>query len=246
MKSEIHLRFYEELNDLLPLHKRKRRFACLLEGRTRVENLLQDFKVPLDLVEIVLVNGESVEFSHCLENGDAVSVYPVFESLDVGPLLRVREKPLRQMGQIRFLTGIGLNRLSSYLRLLGFDTLSSNAAGKDEIIRFTEGEKRILLTCDASLRQDPCITRIHWVRSAKPRLQLKEILSRYDLYGCAAPFSRCPACNNTVRDCRDWCCAGCGKENRNAYRAGRMQQLVDRILAEDPEIKQAGNPNRSI
>lgn len=246
MRTEIYLRFYEELNDYLPLHKRKRRFVCLLEGGTRVEYLLQHFKVPADLVEIVLVNGNSVGFSHLLENGDTVSVYPIFESLDIGPLVRVRKKPLRQMGKIRFMTDISLNRLSSYLRLLGFDTLISSANVREDIIRFAEAEKRILLTRDAALCQDPSITRAHRVRAVKPRHQLMEILSRYDLYGCAVPYSRCPSCNKIARDCRDWTCSECRKKNRNARRTNRIQSLVNRILSENPTPDKTGSQERSI
>lgn len=229
MRSEIHLRFYEELNDFLPLNKRKRRFVYPFEGRIRIKRLLQIFEVPLDLVELVLVNGDSVGFSHLLENGDTVSVYPVFESLDVGPLVRVRKKPLRRS---RFLVDISLNRLAFYLRLLGFDARISHTPCREDIVRKAEKDRRILLTRDAALYRDPSIARSHLVRQDKPRRQLAEILSGYDLYGCAVPFSRCPSCNKPVRNCRDWSCTECGKNERNAYRTKRMQLLVDRILGE--------------
>jgi uncharacterized protein with PIN domain len=229
MKSEIYLRFYEELNDFLPLNKRKRCFAYLSEGNIRVEKLLQVFKVPPDLVEIVLVNGESVEFSHPLKNGDSVSIYPVFESLDVGPLVRVRKKPLRKN---RFLVDASLSRLASYLRLFGFDTRISNTADGEDIIRAAEKGRRILLTRDAAFLRETSITRIHLVRYAKPRLQLTEILSRYDLYRSAAPYSRCPSCNKIIRNRRDWSCSRCGMKNRNKYRTERMQSFINRILSE--------------
>jgi uncharacterized protein len=229
MKSEIYLRFYEELNDFLPLDKQKRCFACLFEGGIRVEKLLQDFKVPPDLVEIVLVNGDSVKFSHPLKNGDTVSFYPVFESLDVGPLVRVRKKPLRQS---RFLVDASLSRLASYLRLFGFDTRISNFAEREDIIRAAEKDRRILLTCDAAFLRETSITRIRLVRHAKPRLQLTEILSRYDLYRSAAPYSRCPSCNKIVRNARKWSCSECGTRIRNKYRTERMQSFIHRILSE--------------
>ena len=46
-------------------------------------------------VELILVNGVSVGFSHPVRDGDRISVYPKFEALDVSPLLRIRERPLR-------------------------------------------------------------------------------------------------------------------------------------------------------
>ena len=41
-------------------------------------------------VDVILVNGESVDFTHIVCNGDCISVYPVFESLDIIPVLRRR------------------------------------------------------------------------------------------------------------------------------------------------------------
>ncbi len=232
MTSEIYLRFYEELNDFLPPNKRKRRFVYLFEGVIQAEKLLKDFEVPLGLVEMVLVNGDSVKISHLLKNGDTVSIYPVFESLDVGPLVRLREKPLRQLHRNRFLVDTGLNRLTAYLRLFGFDTWNADAVSRENIIRVAEKDRRILLTSNAALIKDPLITRIHLVRQKKPRRQLEEILSRYDLYGCAVPYSRCPSCNKIVQECRDWSCSDCGKKNRNAFRTKRLQLLVDRTLSD--------------
>lgn len=42
----------------------------------------------------MLVNGVSVGFDHLLKEADRVAVYPRCETLDVTPLLRVRERPL--------------------------------------------------------------------------------------------------------------------------------------------------------
>ena len=232
MTSEIYLRFYEELNDFLPPNKRKLRFAYTVEDGSPVEKLLKDFEMPLHLVEMVLVNGDAVKISHRLKNGDTVSIYPVFESLDIGPLVRLREKPLRQLHRNRFLVDTGLNRLSAYLRLFGFDTRNSTAGSGENIVRLAEKARRILLTCNAALIKNPAITRIHLIRHKKPRRQLAEILSRYYLYGCAVPYSRCPSCNKLVQDCRDWHCFDCGKKKPNALRAIRVKLLVDRILAD--------------
>ena len=227
MISRIQLRFYEELNDFLPPERRKCLFPYTFEGELPVETLLRDLHVPLELVELVLVNGSSVGFPFLLNNGDTVSVYPVIESLDVGSVVRVRQKPLRQ---IRFLVDPELRRLAAYLRLFGFDTLVSDSTSGEEMILTTEENRRILLTRDAALLQNPLITRIHLVQKNKPRHQLAEILSRYDLYGMVAPFSRCPSCNKTVNNLLDWSCAECGRKIRNNLRSQRIQFLVKQIL----------------
>ena len=111
MKLEIHVRLYEELNDFLPPEKRKLRFAHHLDTGSDVAGLLAELGIPCGHVELVLVNGESTDFSRFLKSGDLVSVYPVFESLDISSLVRVRKKPLRT---IRFVVGPRLMRLAGY------------------------------------------------------------------------------------------------------------------------------------
>jgi hypothetical protein len=234
MMSKIQLRFYEELNDFLPPERRKCLFPYTFEGELPVETLLRDLHVPLELVELVLVNGNSVGFPFLLNNGDTVSVYPVIESLDVRSIVRVRKKPLRQ---IRFLVEPELRRLAAYLRLFGFDTLVSDSITGEEMILTMEENRRILLTRDAALLQDPSTTRIHLVQQNKPRHQLAEILSRYDLYGMVAPFSRCPSCNKPVHSRLDWSCAECGRKIRNNIRSQRIQFLVNQILKREATPK---------
>jgi hypothetical protein len=178
MTSHIHLRLYEELNDFLPHERRKRRFVCPLNCIATVDQLLQSLKVPDDHVEIVLVNGESVGFSHRLKDGDWVSVYPVFESLNVKPLVRVRKGALRR---IRFLVDSDLPGLVHGLRAMGFDVLDSGSRPLEEIIRFAEEERRILLTGNPLLAQSKDLSRVHLIRESGPREQLSDVLSRFDL-----------------------------------------------------------------
>jgi len=173
----VNLRLYEELNDFLPSDKRKRRFAHRLEPSQSVREILKDLGVPCAEVEMVLVNGESVDFSHRLEDGDFVSIYPVFESFNVKPLMRVRAAPLRNT---RFLVSRGLRRLARRLRSLGFDTLDCSAWPWKTIVRVTEEERRILLTRKI-LKGHKEIARAYLVRHSRPGEQLVEVLSRFDL-----------------------------------------------------------------
>jgi hypothetical protein len=179
MKSEIHLRLYEELNDFLPPDKRKRRFSHRLKTGADVAALLAELRVPRDQVELVLVNGDSTDFSHLLKSGDFVSIYPVFESFDVSSLIRVRQKPLRL---IRFVVGPRLVRLARYLRLLGFDTLDGSDWFLDKIVRTTRKERRILLTRDPALMAHPELMRRYLIRETAPKRQLIEVLRRFDLF----------------------------------------------------------------
>lgn len=177
MASEIYLRFYEELNDFLLPDRRKRRFVYPLEGVTTVKALLASLGVPCAQVELVLIDGRSVDFSYLLQNGDNVGIYPVFESMNVKTLVRVRSKPLRET---RFILDSGLRRLAGYLRLCGFDALESGSWADEEKIRVSEEERRIMLTRDPALLENCRFSRILLLKKTKPRQQLIEVLSRLD------------------------------------------------------------------
>ena len=88
-------RFYEELNDFLAPERRRREFSCPCARAATTKHMIEALGVPHTEVELILVNGESVGFERLLQDGDRVAVYPRFEALDITPLLRVREWPLR-------------------------------------------------------------------------------------------------------------------------------------------------------
>jgi hypothetical protein len=171
MADAVHLRFYEELNDHLPYERRKREFAFPLAGTESVGQILQALNVPASKIELVLVNGSSADLSHRVSAGDRVSLYPVFESLDITPLLRIRSRALRQL---RFLVEPGLAPLACSLRALGFDAM----VGFPGTLNDEEG--RILVTSDPAFLRSG-LPRVCLVRETEPREQLNEILSRLDL-----------------------------------------------------------------
>ena len=120
--NRAHFRFYEELNEFLPHHKRKTEFVYHFHGAPSVKDAVEAIGVPHVEVDIILVNGISVSFSRKLSDGDRISVYPVFESFDVSAVTHLRARPLREP---RFILDVHLGRLAKYLRLCGFDTLFS-------------------------------------------------------------------------------------------------------------------------
>ncbi len=95
MKRAV-LRFYEELNDYLPEDKKKRDFVCVFDGRPSVEDLLKAVGVPSSEVDLALCNSESVSLDHILQDGDRLSIYPIFELLDIQGSTRVRVSPLKR------------------------------------------------------------------------------------------------------------------------------------------------------
>jgi hypothetical protein len=188
-------RFYAELNDFLPASCRQVAFAHAWRGPAAVKDVLEALGVPHPEIDLILVNGQSVGFEHVLRDGDQVSVYPVFETLDVTPLMRLRPLPLRET---RFALDVHLGRLAAYLRMLGFDTLWQHAWDDAALARCSHDEQRVLLTRDRGLLKRREVTRGYCVRAARPREQLLEVLARFDLSGQARPFTRCTQCNGML------------------------------------------------
>jgi uncharacterized protein with PIN domain len=193
--SVARFRFYEELNEFLPADRRKREFESRFARAATVKNAIEALGVPHTEVELILVNGESVDFGYRMREGDRVSVYPVFEALDVRPLLRVRPAPLRLT---RFIADAHLGGLARLLRMLGFDTLYDNAYSDEEIRRLAAEEHRIVLTRDRALLLCKTITHGCFVHARKPQDQLREIVQRLQLGTSLRPFARCLHCNVAV------------------------------------------------
>ncbi|MFV2005366.1 MAG: MoaD/ThiS family protein, partial [Gammaproteobacteria bacterium] len=83
MPQQISIRFYEELNDFLPQEQRKREFTQELKKDRSVKDLIESIGVPHTEIDLIIVNGESVDLNYLVKDGDHISVYPVFESLDI-------------------------------------------------------------------------------------------------------------------------------------------------------------------
>ena len=246
-------RFYEELNDFLPPVRRKREFAVPCARAATTKHMIEALGVPHTEVEVVLVNGESVGFDRVLRDGDRVAVYPKFEALDVKPLLRVRDEPLRTT---RFLADAHLGGLARLLRLAGFDTLYENGLTDAQIEALAREDGRIVLTRDRELLKRRGITHGCFVRALRPREQLREVIERLDLMRSVQPFTRCLACNAmlapidksavcdrlppNVRECHDrfTACTGCGRIYWEGSHWRRMRSIVDESIGRaSPQVQ---------
>src|ERR1035437_9360087 len=85
-----HFRFYAELNDFLPPERRFTEFAYGFLDVAPVKDRIESFGVPHTEVDLILVNGQSVDFAYRVQDGDRISVYPVFEAFDIAGLTRLR------------------------------------------------------------------------------------------------------------------------------------------------------------
>ena len=196
MRIRITLRFYAELNEFLEPGKRQVTFEYVCAGRQTAGEVIGAVGVPCSEVDLVMADGRSVGFSHPVENGVRLSIFPVFETLDLTPVPPVRARPLRRT---RFVLDTHLGRLAAYLRMLGLDTLYRNDYDDPELARISAQEGRILLTRDRELLARSAVTHGYEVREAAPRRQLAEVVERFDVRRQAAPFTRCLRCNEPLQ-----------------------------------------------
>jgi uncharacterized protein with PIN domain len=195
--TEVSFRFYEELNDFLAPNRRKRDFDIPFREQNSIKDMIESVGVPHTEIDLILVNGVSVDFSYIVQPDDRVSVYPVFEALDISKVTHLRPAPLRQN---RFVLDAHLGKLARYMRLLGFDTLYNNAYDDAELADISSsGDKRILLTRDHGLLMRKQITHGYFVREDNPKRQVREVLSRFDLHDDVKPFQRCTQCNGLIQ-----------------------------------------------
>lgn len=197
MKPEYmaEFRFYAELNDFLPPVQRNRTICYRFSGHPGIKDPIEVFGVPHTEVDLIIVNGQPVGFDHQLLTGDRVAVYPVFESLDISPMPKLRDKSMRFP---RFILDVNLGKLVKIMRLLGFDSLYRNDYRDAEVVDIAVNEQRIVLTRDRRLLFVKRISHGYWVRAVDSKSQTDEVLRRFNLYGLIRPFARCLVCNGTL------------------------------------------------
>lgn len=219
------------------------------DGRVSIKDMIEALGVPHTEVDLILVDGRSVDFDYLVQDGDRVSVYPVFESIDITPLVRVRPRPLREP---RFVLDTHLGRLAAYLRMLGFDTLYWNDAPDEILVHVSSQQGRILLTRDRGLLKRAEVTHGYCVRDSNPREQLLEVLRRFDLFDAVSPFRRCIRCNGSLEPVSKEAishrlppktrqyydefriCQGCDQVYWKGSHYQRMQQFIESVLAQEP------------
>ncbi|MFP4364885.1 MAG: Mut7-C RNAse domain-containing protein [Spirochaetia bacterium] len=224
--AQAFLRFYQELNEFLPPEKQKREFSVEFNPPVSVKHVIESQNIPHTEVDLILVNSDPVDFQYLLQPGDRVSVYPMFESVDISAYSPLRQSPLRNP---KFIADVHLGKLARLLRLCGFDTEYNNYLDDKEIADLSVKEKRAILTRDRGLLKRKKVNRGYCVRSQNADKQLREVFERFDLFASAKPFSRCISCNSILEradnddvvcpECGEakkwytefWKCTGCGK-----------------------------------
>ncbi|MCD6526341.1 MAG: Mut7-C ubiquitin/RNAse domain-containing protein [Desulfuromonas sp.] len=186
--------FYAQLNDFLPLRRRQCRFGAPFHGRPAVKDTVEALGVPHVEIDLIVVNGRSVEFGYQLEDGDRLQIYPLSAQSMVTPVIHLQ--PLLP-DPVQFILDVHLGKLARYLRLLGFDCLYRNDYSDEQLVALAQPQ-RLLLTRDLGVLKRSAVRYGYWLRSTQPREQLSEVVARYRLQPLIRPFSRCPWCNGRI------------------------------------------------
>jgi uncharacterized protein with PIN domain len=237
----VRLRFYGQLNDFLPFHLRHCRVTHALRGPASVKDVIEALGVPHPEVDVIIVNGQPTDFTYRMRDGDDVSVYPAFHTVDTTGLVRAG---IDAPQPVRFVLDIHLRKLATLLRLAGDDALLLR--DDREVADVSAAEGRVALTRDVGLLKRSIIQHGYWVRQTDPELQFVEVLERFDLADRMNPFVRCMECNALLvpvdaaaiadrlppgtRECFDQFhqCPGCDRVYWQGSHYERLVQVLER------------------
>jgi uncharacterized protein with PIN domain len=239
-------RFYEELNDFLPEARKRVDFQAEFKEKRSIKDMIESLGVPHTEVDLILVNGQSVDFAYILNDSDRVSVYPTFESLNITNVTRLRKTPLRKT---QFIADVHLGDIVRLMRTLGFDVYYDPSLSNRAIIDISKREKRTILTKSKSLLKFKDVTHGLFVRRETKDREVKRLIERLDIKDYAQPFSRCLRCNGLLKTvakaevidrippktkacCNDYSvCVSCDKLYWDGSHMIRMRKMVDQILS---------------
>ena len=146
--SRACFRFYAELNDHLPQEQQYKTLEKAFFTSSTVKDMIESFGVPHTEIDLIIANGQPVDFSYLVKHADRIAVYPIFESFDITPEQRLRPQPLRNP---KFILDVHLGKLAAYLRMLGFDADYGRSFTDARLAQISASEHRILLTRDRGL-----------------------------------------------------------------------------------------------
>jgi len=171
-------RFYEELNEHLSPGRRKRDFEVSFQGKKTVQEVIETLGVPSGEVDLLLLNGRSAALNDMVREGDRISVYPVFEALNIKGVSRVRKKPLRKL---KFIVDKDLGELAECLQAMGLDACFRGNLGTEQTLRVAKEEGRILLTRERDLPGSQGVDRLIVLKPGSLHAQVTQVIHALDL-----------------------------------------------------------------
>lgn len=195
-RYSANFRFFGGLNDFLPRRQRHQTIQHHFDWRASIKDMIESLGLPHPEIDVLLVNGVSVDFDAIVRDGDQIAVYPYDETPGAE---KIRHLIPANTDKPRFILDTHLGRLAAYLRMMGFDTLYRNDYPDDELAQVSHDEGRILLTRDIGLLKRSLVERGYFMRQTEPAARLQEITRRYALKPYIEPFKYCMRCNGLLQ-----------------------------------------------
>ncbi len=101
---------------------------------------------------------------------------------------------------MKFIIDCMLGKLAKWLKILGFDTSYFSKAEDSDLLAIAQKEGRVLLTRDNALIEKAGRIETLFIESEDWNTQVKEVLTRFNLWKAVSPYSRCITCNVELKD----------------------------------------------
>jgi uncharacterized protein with PIN domain len=186
----VRLHVYGDLDFFLGSRTRRGRAERHLGEKTSVKDVIESCGIPHPEVDLILINGEAVDFAYALTSDAEIELYPARIQSS-----KFREKRLQAHTLREFVADGHLGKLVRDLRLLGIDVAYDSAAEDRQLVEIASRDNRALLTRDRRLLMHAAVKHGYYLRSQNPLEQTIEVLRRFDLGSILSPFSRCLRCN---------------------------------------------------
>lgn len=193
--SAAYFRFHGELTFFLARHQRQVPLKHTFHWRASIKDMIEAIAPPHCEVAAIMVDGDAVDFDYIVQPETYIDVY---DHISAGQLSHTIALRPAMEGKPSFVLDTHLGRLSSYLRMLGFDTLYRNDYADDTLAKISADENRILLTRDLGVLKRSIVTYGRFMRETQPRAQVMELMERYALAQHVEPFRHCLRCNGRL------------------------------------------------
>ena len=180
----VRLKFHDDLTFFLKSKTSDGIIERNLGEKTSVKDVIESCGVPHPEVDLILVNGKPVDFSHPIVKDADVDLYPVQSRC----LLFKGQGDYKSAPIMRFVADGHLGTLARNLRLLGFDVAYDQQAQDRQLLSVMEREDRALLTRDRHLLMHAIVRHGYCPRSQNADDQTIEVVRRFDLSDSISPF----------------------------------------------------------
>jgi hypothetical protein len=182
MKTAV-FHFLGDLTNFLPTHDKGQDIQVNFQGDQSLKHLVESLSIPHTEVGEIRSTERNLDLSYIVQDGDQITISPA-------------NNPVKDP---RFLLDNHLGKLTTYLRILGFDAYYQNYLQDEDLIELLQVDSRILLTRDRRLLMRKIVLQGYCIRSLDPETQAYEVLKRYELKNSIVPFHRCLRCNSLLQ-----------------------------------------------